>query len=159
MVLLLIVAIPLFYSAGFLITQKLVKGQMEEKLEKSALQTVVVPVKEVRWLNGKKEIIVQGKLFDVKSFSIANETLIATGLFDEDEDKLHEKLKGFLERSSNDASPLNNLIVAFFSTPINTIPAGFTATPDWHYITRSYCSYAEKVPTPPFLSEILPPKL
>lgn len=159
MVLLLIVAVPLFFSAGFIILQQAVKYQMKEQLSLQQLQTITLPAASVKWLNQDDEIIIEGKLFDVQSYQIENDNLIVTGLFDEDEDKLNKKLQDFVERENDTPSPLDNLVVEFFSLPFYNNSTDFCSIPDWRYITTAYYNYSEAIPMAPFLADTRPPKL
>lgn len=157
--LLLIVALPLFFSAGFFVKQKLIQFQMKERLQKASLQTVTLPLSDIKWVKKNKEISIDGKLFDVKSLIISGSNAIITGLYDVDENKLHEVLKNFVQHKNNQSSPMSNLAVKFFSQPITTANSANTVTTNWHYISQHQYNYSEKIPIPPFLADILPPKL
>ncbi len=159
MVLLLIVAVPLFFSAGFLIKQHIIKLQMKSQLETAAVQTISIPVSAVRWLNKKTELLVEGRMFDVRSYKIINDVLVAEGLFDDEEDRLNKKLEHFIEQEESGSSALGNLLAAFFSEPISMLPLRDLATPDWRLITQHFPQYSEEIPVAPFLSETPPPKL
>lgn len=159
MVLLLIVAVPLFFSAGFIIRQQVVKHQMRQELAKEILQTVHIPAANAVWLNEKQELIIEGRLFDVQYWQIENDELTATGLFDEDEDKLNKQLKVFVDQEEDSQSPLNNLVSEFFFSPVYAASIDFTTDIHWCYINKVNYNYAESIPAAPFLSDILPPKL
>ena len=159
MVLLLIVAVPLFFSAGFIIRQQVVKYQMREQLSLQQLQTITLPAANAKWLNEDQEIIIEGKLFDVQSYQIVNDNLIVTGLFDEDEDKLNKKIQDFVERENDTPSPLDNLVLEFFSTPFYNNTTDFCSNPNWRYINTAYYNYSEAIPSAPFLADNRPPKL
>ena len=62
---------------------------MKEKLEEEMLHTIVVPAKQLIWVKYKKEIRVDGKMFDVKSIQIENGNYIFTGLYDDEETALN----------------------------------------------------------------------
>lgn len=157
--LLLIVAVPLFFSAGFLIKQKLIQHQMKERLEKVSLQTVTLPLSDIRWIKKNKEISIDGNLFDVKSITVSGNNAIITGLYDFDENKLHKVVKNLFQQKSKQPSPFNNLVVKFFSTPITITSSTVSIIADWHYISQQHYKYSEKIPIPPFSADILPPKL
>lgn len=90
--LLALVMIPLYIAVFFLVQQTIIRHQMMEKLEEEALQTFSVPEKNVTWIEEGKELIVDGKLFDVKFFKTTDGYLEVTGLFDEMELKLQHNL-------------------------------------------------------------------
>jgi len=91
---------------------------MKEKLERQAVQTIVVPVNELRWYDEGREIVVDGMMFDVKSIAQENGNYIITGLFDEDETQLHTALKK-LQHSSDatDAQLISELVFDQWTHP------------------------------------------
>jgi hypothetical protein len=158
-VLLLIVALPLLFSVGFLIKQKYIQHQVKERLENACIKTISQPLSNVIWVKQNKEISINGKLFDVKSFIIKGATVVFTGVYDEDEDDLNKALENFVHQKNNPTSPINTLVAKFFSLPITTFTAEIDLDNCWHYINLQHHHYSEKVPTPPFLVDKLPPKL
>lgn len=157
--LLLIVAMPVFFSVGFLVRQKLIEHEMMEKLESASLQTVTVPLANIAWVKKDKEAIINGKLFDIKSLTISGNNAIVTGLYDDDESKLHEVVKNLFQQKNKQSSPFSNLAVKFFSLPITTANSAISVIANWHYISQQHFKYSEKIPVPPFLADILPPKI
>lgn len=159
MVLLLAVAVPLFFSAGFFIQQQVVRHQMKQELNEKLLQTVSLPADKAVWLNEKKELIIDGRLFDVASWQISNNELTATGLFDEDEDKLNKKLQQLIGQNNDSPSPLNELMADFFSLPFYSEAFDFTTGSHWLYVSEVKYNYAESIPAAPSLSDLYPPKI
>ena len=90
--LLALVMIPVFIAVFFLAQQSFIRYEMKEKLEQEALQTFTVLEKNVTWIEKGKELIVDGRLFDVKSLKTKGEYVEVTGLFDEMESALQHKL-------------------------------------------------------------------
>jgi hypothetical protein len=85
----LLVLLPCIYCIYFLVEQQITRHRMKEKLESSALQTVIVPVKDFRWYEENREIVVDGMMFDVKSLERQGNNYVVTGLFDEFETDLN----------------------------------------------------------------------
>jgi hypothetical protein len=158
-VLLLIVALPLLFSVGFLIKQKYIQHQVKERLENACIKTISQPLSNVIWVKQNKEISINGKLFDVKSFIIKGATVVFTGVYDEDEDDLNKSLENFVHKKNNPTSPINTLVAKFFSLPINTFTTEIDLHNYWHYIALQQYHYSEKVPIPPFLIDNIPPKI
>ncbi|HMI77820.1 MAG TPA: hypothetical protein VK484_03460, partial [Ferruginibacter sp.] len=67
--LLLLLAAPLYYSVSTLVKQKVLHHQRNKKFEKEVLQTITVSAENIFWVKPEKEILFQGKLFDVKSYN------------------------------------------------------------------------------------------
>jgi hypothetical protein len=76
---------PLLFMGGLQALQFYIKERMEASLERDALQTIALPAAEAIWYEGDKELLINGKLFDVKAYTTANGVLTAKGIFDEQE--------------------------------------------------------------------------
>ena len=82
---------------------------MEEKLEQSSLQTIIVSTNELVWLEKDREVLINGKLFDVKSTSIINDSTRLTGLFDIEENEILEDIYT-MEENDDQSSPVCSLL-------------------------------------------------
>ena len=50
------------------INQQIVWHEMEEKLEKNIpLHTITIPTKDIHWVKKNREIILDGRMFDIKT--------------------------------------------------------------------------------------------
>jgi hypothetical protein len=61
---------------------------MIEKLETSNLQKISIPRNSVTWFKKNKEIVLGNRLFDVKSSEVNRDSIIFTGLFDDQETRI-----------------------------------------------------------------------
>jgi hypothetical protein len=113
---LLLVAAPIFFYAGFLIKQKIIQHQMHERLEGSYLQTISIKSDKVVWLKARKEVMVDGKMFDVKSYSTNNGITTLTGLYDVAEHKLKNEFISLLNNSKRESAPIERLMLKFLFT-------------------------------------------
>ena len=86
--LLSVALLPTLFLAFALIHQHWIKWEMQEKLEKSQLTTLTLRTHSIQWAKKGKEILIDGKLFDVKSIVVENEQATIIGLFDEEETTL-----------------------------------------------------------------------
>ena len=66
--LLLLLAIPVLFSVTILLHQKILHYQREERMSKEMLLTITVSSHDIFWVKKGKEILFDGKLFDVKSY-------------------------------------------------------------------------------------------
>lgn len=110
-VLLLTGFLPVLMFVFFLFKQHCIYYEMKKQLEKEHLQTIRIPEKEVHWIKSGKEILVEGKMFDLESFSQENGYYRFTGLFDETETDLVNQLRNNFQQP-NDPSLL--WLAAFF---------------------------------------------
>ncbi|MBP6022694.1 hypothetical protein [Ferruginibacter sp.] len=157
--LLLLVAVPLFFSIGFIIKQKSIQAEMKQQLKTALLQTVVVPARDVKWVKKGKEILVYGHMFDVKTSVKSGENIVFTGLYDEDEQKLHKDLKGFMDNNDEESAPLNELLAKFFSTAVTIAAIDYNTTAEWKHIAAQYFYPSEKIPFAYGISIYQPPRI
>ncbi|MGQ0740471.1 MAG: hypothetical protein ACT4OJ_15585 [Bacteroidota bacterium] len=89
-----IVLAPLGYAFVFHARQQSIRHRMKEQLEEKMIHTIVLAEKDVKWFKPGKEIVVEGKMFDVKSVIHRNDgTVTFTGLFDEEETLLVKQMQ------------------------------------------------------------------
>jgi hypothetical protein len=87
--LLLLSTAPLLFTIGWQVKQQVIRHRMHEALENSLVHTLVLTPQELSWAIEGKELIINGRLFDVKEISAsANGTFEIKGLFDDEETQL-----------------------------------------------------------------------
>ncbi|MBS1510618.1 MAG: hypothetical protein JST86_07260 [Bacteroidetes bacterium] len=158
--LLLVVAAPVLFSAVFLLRQQYLQNQMREKIEQSALQIISLPASSVKWVASEKEILVDGKLFDVQSVQLNDGVYTFSGLFDTDEDNLITEFRHGLQHSKNSSSPIESLVVKFLSHPLIDFHSSLT-TPfnNCTYIHLHYPRFTEAVAVACLHINAPPPKM
>ena len=72
------------------IHQQQARNAMKESLVRQSLLDIVVPENEIIWIKKNKEILLQGKMFDIKTIILHNDGYHIEGLFDEQETELVE---------------------------------------------------------------------
>jgi hypothetical protein len=154
--LLFIVAVPLFFSVRFVVKQKLIQSQMKEKLELASLQTITFPLAGLTWAKEGEEVIIEGKLFDVKSFSVADGQITLKGLFDGDEDHLFAEMKNSLQQKKDETGPLSQVKCIFL--PLYTETVLFTLENKWKAVARFFPAYSESITELYYGSTVPPPK-
>jgi hypothetical protein len=115
---------PLIFSICFIVQLRITQHRAKEKLEQSMLQTVHLKKEEFKWYKKGKEIRIGKHLFDVKSIREENGNLVITGLYDEQEDLLHQQLEQ--SQSKHENSSQNNLCNFFFHFYYSIPPIGET---------------------------------
>lgn len=99
--LLSITILPLLLFLFFVAHQNYIRWQMEEKLEHEQLTSITLNESEFRWHKKDKEIIFNGHFFDVKTIKkIAGNKLLITGLYDYQEQQLHNTISKLLNKKS-----------------------------------------------------------
>jgi hypothetical protein len=110
---LLLAAAPLFFILGHLVKRELAYHQMMEKLENNSLHTISIPLTDINWIKKNKEVMVDGKLFDVKSWEIIDGQAKLVGLFDDEETKLEKEFNSTMQQNNNQQAPINQLALKF----------------------------------------------
>lgn len=154
---LFLVAVPLLYSTVMLVQQKIIHHQRIERLEKTLLQTITISKDEIIWVKANKEILVNGKYFDIKLFKSHGNSIELIGYFDTKEDLLVKQLKGLM-KSNDDMSPFNQLTVKFFLSQIYLLQPSIILENNWLQISRLYFTHDEKASNFPHRLTTPPPK-
>jgi len=100
---------PVLFTLLFLVKQQMIRYNMEEKLEEQLLCTIVLTKSEVDWVKYNKEIRVNNKLFDIKSFAVKNGHYVFTGLYDEYETALNKTFNNDLNEKEQEDQLLETL--------------------------------------------------
>lgn len=99
-----IAAIPLFVSPAFLIGRIIIRKSMLSTIEESRVLTLHIPKDELKWYTEGHELMVNGKMFDVKSIISGGDHFVVNGLFDDDETALNQMIATAQGRSGRDSS-------------------------------------------------------
>lgn len=100
LVLLIMIALafPMMYSAKTIIKRILHKQEMFQKLEGAQLNAIILPLNNVRWFEKGKEIVVNNRMFDVKSWKVVGDSAIFHGLWDDKETALNKIIRKSAEK-------------------------------------------------------------
>jgi hypothetical protein len=91
--------------------QLIIRHEMKEKLETEMLHQVTINKNDLVWVKPNAEIILHGKMFDVKSIKAENDLLHIEGLFDDEETAIEK----FIESTGNtENSNQKNTLISFF---------------------------------------------
>ena len=118
---LLLVSVPLFFTVVFLLKQHLVQHRMFEKIEQGCVSTYSFSTGDLQWIKKGKELLIKGKLFDVKTYTIASDSTTVTGLFDEEEELLKINYLQITNSKNESPTPLQLLLLKSFFSPAYTI--------------------------------------
>ncbi len=107
---LVLAAMPLVYILFVRFQQQSIRKNMNERLETEVLQTLAVPENNIIWIKKGKEILVNGRMFDIKSTHLQNGVYVFKGLYDERETALLKQL----QKNQQNGSSENKLFVQLF---------------------------------------------
>lgn len=88
----IIASLPMFLSAFFLGGRTLLRHSMQEKLASRELVCLELPGTALVWMEEGKELLVDGRMFDVRSIRYAGDTCLLSGLYDDNETTLFAQL-------------------------------------------------------------------
>jgi len=117
---LLLVSVPLFFTVEFLLKQHLVQHRMFEKIEQGYVSTYSFSTGDLQWIKKGKELLIKGKLFDVKTYTITADSITVTGLFDEEEELLKTNYLQIANSKNDPPTPLQLLLLKSFFSPAFT---------------------------------------
>jgi hypothetical protein len=146
--------IPFAFILFFQVKQQVVRHQMKECLEHELLQTISIHEKKVHWIKAGKEILVEGKMFDVKSFYEENGLYVFTGLYDHEETALVNQLEENWKKSNESGNPvLTNLFQLLQLVYPNENAYQLTKNNDqsvnYYHLNIQLTTIYKKVSTPP----------
>ena len=155
---LLIVAIPAIFSVIYLLKVASLHNSIEERMESEKLQTITLSAEKVYWIIKDKELLIEGELFDVKSYTLSEDSISLTGFFDAEETDVQEKFNNFT--AQNSTSPLNEfeLELDFLFLPFYTNPAEDSNNEYWFQLSSHYHSFSERIPVSSASILIQPPR-
>jgi hypothetical protein len=156
--LLLCLAAPVFFYASFVVKQHNIRHSMKKQLKQQLLQTITVAKNSLVWFDDGKEVSINGKMFDVLSVKEEGRNLILTGLYDTDEDKLHDALNRAMNQK-NKQQPFNNWLIKIFSFQADSFKPATTVNMQWVYINPAKNFYLTTIPSPPLFPLLQPPKV
>jgi len=156
-VLLLAVITPLLVFTCFLVKQRWIENEMEDQLKSASLRTISIDINTVHWTKKNKELIIDGKLFDVRSYTVNGSRLILTGLYDNDEDVLNEQMKSFVQQKNGANAPLNHAVFNLLFPPLYNNTADAFAQNPWQVIALHFTPYQEEKIPSNTLSILSPP--
>ncbi len=145
---------PVLFTLLFLIKQQMIRYNMREKLEEQLLCTIVLTKSEVDWVKYNKEIRVDNKLFDIKSFTVKNGHYVFIGLFDEDETALNKTFNNDLnekeEQEDQLLETLSQLLESVYSNnPSDALVINNEMEKHAHPILLNIPSPIKNILTPP----------
>ena len=155
-----IMVIPFLVAIGFVVKQQIIAHKMFEKLEQNTEKTYQYTIQEISWIKEGKELMIQGKMFDVKRFEIKGNNIEITGLFDEEEDALQQQFLLLLQPGKHTTTPLQALIIISIFSPLFLEPNTIEIPVNYAVIKNNFpINYKENSIRKNYPINIPPPKV
>lgn len=155
----LLLSIPILFSVVNLIKQKVLQSARNERFGTETLQSITIAKENLHWLKKGKEVIIDGKYFDVKSYTTDGDKIMLTGFYDNPEDKLVTHIKNLVQQTNGADSPINQTAIKYFFFPIFTNQSNIDFEPQWKLTAIAFYSFAEDIPETNITSFSPPPEL
>ena len=156
LVLLIIIALafPMMYSAKTIIKRSLHKQEMFLKLEQSPLALIKLPNSQVTWFEKGKEIVVNNRMFDVKSWKVVGDTAIFQGLWDDKETALNKIIRKSAEKKREQQAVFKfQKLISTWSLSEKNDQTFYLVQSDnanyTGYLTRTFENIVLSLPNPP----------
>ncbi len=144
---LLLVALPVFLSVGLYIKQQLVQHERTQRFKTELLETFTIKAEKVDWIEVGKEIRINGRLFDVKSFKKNGANIIFTGFFDHKEDNLVQQIAKLAKQKNQSQNPLGQPVIKFLFFSVYFYHNEFIIDGgNWQWVSRQYQPFFEIIP-------------
>lgn len=156
--LLLLTALPLLFAAGVFITQSILQQQRRMRFRTETMVTIQLSASEIIWVKQGKEILHDGKLFDVKSINTSGKLIALTGFYDHKEDKLVKALKEIVEQNEDGNSPVKNFLVKFLFYPKSNDVNIFSIKNYWAIKKHRFRVYSDVITRLVYPAPAPPPK-
>ena len=88
----MLLALPLAFILFLQGWQLYLTHSAAERLEEQLLKTISISKDQFRWEKKGKEISIDGRMFDVKSFVLKEDEIIVSGIYDDQETAIHSML-------------------------------------------------------------------
>lgn len=145
LVIILLLASPLVVSIFNLLQQKNLHSNIAARFKTEIIQTISIAKADLYWAKKNKEVIIDGKYFDVKSFIVTGDSISLTGFYDHHEDKLAKRMTKQMKQNSATDAPVNTKFVKCFFFPVFTPQSAEGLSLHWKAAHINYPAYSVKI--------------
>lgn len=150
---LLITLAPTLFMGGLQVLQFYIRQRMEAALEKESLVTITVPAAGVVWYEEGREIKVNGRMFDIESYTVKDGLFTALGIYDDEETRVVNLMNGHWSERDQQHLVVQLLVLSHCIIPLFFLLYTFGLVPFIYkpafLFLRRYVSPALAIPIPP----------
>ena len=157
-VLLLLVALPLCFSVCMFAKQQLIRYQQKQQLKTALMETISIEATKVDWVEAGEEINIDGKLFDIASFTHTGSAITFTGFYDYKETKLIKYINEVEHKKNKNENPISQSAVTFLLLANFKECTSFLIQTNWQTIIQHFGTYSERIASRAYPAVYPPPK-
>jgi len=151
---LVLIMMPVIYSAYFLLHQQLIRYEMWGNIEGTD-NVIIMDASSLKWADKDREIVVNGLLFDVKSIEKFGDSVKVTGEYDYEETNLNREME-LVEETQEEEDQQSNSIQVLVQVTDDSL-SRFLADFFQFNQTGNKCSKAASILPTIYLKTISPP--
>ena len=153
---LLLTLAPTLFMGGLQLFQAVIRQRMEASLQRETLVTVSLPASEVDWYEEGREIMVEGRMFDIKTYEIKDGLFTAQGIYDDDETEVVNLMKGHWSEKDQQHLVVQLLVLSHCVLGIGLLLFAFKSMPLRVILSSSFLAF---YPAPVLPIAVPPPRL
>ncbi|HEY0354665.1 MAG TPA: hypothetical protein VGC29_00595 [Flavisolibacter sp.] len=149
-----VLLLPLVFSGGLQVFQVYLKHRAEQRLQTETIFDLSFPLHKVKWVEQDREIMVDGKMYDLQSYHEEDGMLIAKGIYDEHESRVMNVLHNFNEKDQNQLIIRVLLLIQIFAVVVQTLAPIFQPG----IFKKQFLSFSSSIPLPVVKKIYQPPR-
>lgn len=147
-------AAPLFYAQTMEWRRERIREESKERLMKGMLSQVILQPSAVHWFRSGKEIILEGRMFDIeKQELLPNGRIRFTGIYDHKETALNKQIQ---QQQKNEDQKNSRRLGQFFND-WQALPLTIEESFPFIATEKQRFSHPDRQPTSAFRSILKPP--
>lgn len=150
---LLLTLAPTLFMSGLQLFQAFIRQRIEHALDKEALVTITFPASEVVWYEKGREVMVDGRMFDIKTYEINGGLFTAQGIYDEEETRVVHLMKGHWSEEQQSHFVVQLLLLSHCIILLSFLVYTFNLL----QLKACFKPILARTYLPPFLAIVVPP--
>ncbi len=144
----------MFYGKTMEWKREKIREESKERLMKDMLSQVILSPSDVHWFQSGKEIILEGRMFDIEKQELLSDGRIRfTGIYDQKETALNEQL----QKQQKDEDQKNSRQLGQFFNDWQALPLTIEELFTFISADKQLCVHPDIQPTSAFRSILKPP--
>ena len=152
----LLTLVPTLLMGGLQVLQAYIRQRMQTSLQHETMVTIHLPAADIVWYEEGREIMVNGRMFDIKNCEIKDGFFTATGIYDDDETELVNLLRGLWSERDQQLFVIQLLVLSHCLIPIFFLQYTFCVTT---FVKKLRTLFSPRYTAPLLAIPVPPPRL